>query len=209
MNWPSRGVYFFFEEGEQRTTSGSGRRVVRVGTHAITARSATTLWARLSQHRGVAKSGAGNHRGSVFRLLVGEALIRRGELAAATWGKGSSMGEAARDFGMSKAAVQAGELPVEMAVTRTIGAMPFVWVRVDDPPSMTSLRAVIERNAIALLSNLGREAVDPPSNAWLGLSSGRERVRASGLWNNNHVDDECEPSFLGLLADAVDATILV
>lgn len=35
MNWPERGVYFFFEEGEARTGSGSGRRVVRVGTHAL------------------------------------------------------------------------------------------------------------------------------------------------------------------------------
>jgi len=34
----------------------------------------TTLWARLSQHRGSAKSGGGNHRCSIFRLLVGRAL---------------------------------------------------------------------------------------------------------------------------------------
>lgn len=35
MSWPSRGVYFFFEQGEVRTESGSGQRVVRVGTHAL------------------------------------------------------------------------------------------------------------------------------------------------------------------------------
>ena len=73
-SWPQRGVYFFFEDGELRSTSGPGPRVVRVGTHAITEKSTTTLWARLSQHRGPARTGAGNHRGSIFRLLVGEAL---------------------------------------------------------------------------------------------------------------------------------------
>lgn len=33
--WPTRGVYFFLENGEKRTESGSGMRVVRVGTHAL------------------------------------------------------------------------------------------------------------------------------------------------------------------------------
>jgi hypothetical protein len=206
MNWPTRGVYFFFEPGEVRTTSGPGLRVVRVGTHALTATSTTTLWNRLSQHRGVAKSGRGNHRGSVFRLLVGEALSRRGGLQLPTWGKGSSPSEAARMLGMSRDSVQDAEADVEAAVSAAIAAMPFVWVRVDDQPGATSQRAVIERNAIALLSNYGREAVDPPSPGWLGRSSGRERVRASGLWNNNHVEEACAPSFLNVLAAAAAST---
>ena len=35
MKWPQRGVYFFYEDGETRSGSGSGRRVVRVGTHGF------------------------------------------------------------------------------------------------------------------------------------------------------------------------------
>src|SRR5687768_355388 len=31
MKWPERGMYFFMEEGEQRTDSGTGLRIVRVG----------------------------------------------------------------------------------------------------------------------------------------------------------------------------------
>ena len=54
MQWPERGVYFFFERGERRTTSDSGPRVVRVGTHAFKAGSRSTLWKRLRQHRGEA-----------------------------------------------------------------------------------------------------------------------------------------------------------
>src|SRR5437764_47154 len=70
--WPRRGVYFFFESGEGR--SDSGPRVVRVGTHALKDGSGTTLWTRLSQHRGSMGTGGGNHRGSIFRLLVGAAI---------------------------------------------------------------------------------------------------------------------------------------
>jgi hypothetical protein len=52
MDWPKRGVYFFFEDGEKRSHTGNGQRVVRVGTHALTTGSGTKLWSRLSQHRG-------------------------------------------------------------------------------------------------------------------------------------------------------------
>ena len=88
MDWPTRGVYFFFEPGEVRTDSGDGPRVVRVGTHALTTRSRTTLWNRLSNHRGTAGTGGGNHRGSIFRLLVGTALMHRDPSCAVdTWGR--------------------------------------------------------------------------------------------------------------------------
>ena len=70
MGWPDRGVYFFFEPGEMRTTSGTGMRVVRVGTHALKDGSRTTLWNRLRQHQGTLKIGGGNHRGSKFRHHV-------------------------------------------------------------------------------------------------------------------------------------------
>jgi hypothetical protein len=47
---------------------------------------------------------------------------------------------------------------LELDVSTYIGAMPFLWIDVDDEPSPRSLRAYIERNSIALLSNAsGRE----------------------------------------------------
>src|ERR1700712_828913 len=54
MAWPERGVYFLFEPGEFRSDTGLGPRIVRVGTHGLKAGSLTSLWNRLSQHRGVA-----------------------------------------------------------------------------------------------------------------------------------------------------------
>ena len=47
-------------------------------------------------------------------------------------------------------------------MSTVIGAMPFLWLAVDDEPGAESLRGDIERNAIALLSNFGKQPVDPP-----------------------------------------------
>jgi hypothetical protein len=183
--WPRRGVYFFMESGEQRSESGVGPRIVRVGTHALSVRSRTTLWNRLSQHKGTTASGGGNHRGSIFRLLVGTSLIERGAIGP-TWGRGSS---APRE-------VRAAEIDLEREVSKVIGAMAFLWLAIDDEPGAESLRGDIERNSIALLSNFQKPPLDKPSVGWLGHSCDRPRVRQSGLWNSNHVDETYDPEFL-------------
>ncbi len=133
-------------------------------------------------------------------------MIRRDGLQRGSWGTGSSARAAAAAHALSTAAVRERERPVELVVSQLIGVMPFVWIRTDDAPGPASIRGVIERNAIALLSNFRKESIDPPSPAWLGLHSARERVRRSGLWNNNHVDEVYEPSFLEVLARAARET---
>lgn len=198
MGWPDRGVYLFFEPGEQRTTSGVGPRIARVGTHALTATSKTTLWNRLAQHRGTS-SGSGNHRGSIFRLLVGRALIKRDRLKCSTWGLGSSIGAAARKSGVPREQVKVQEQPIEQAVSSYIGNMPFLWLSIDDAPGGDSMRGIIERNSIALLGNHSDGECDPASASWLGHDSDRQRVRTSGLWNQNHVDESYDRGFLDLL----------
>lgn len=197
MGWPKRGVYFFFEDGEHRHESGQGPRIVRVGTHALTAGSKSTLWGRLSQHRGHATSGLGNHRCSIYRLLVGASLKAcRGSDEPISWGMGADPGQAAGRLGWSREDVRRGEIEMESAVSKVIGQMPFLWLDIDDAPGQASLRGKIERNAIALLSNQNKPALDAPSLNWLGHHSDRERVRLSGLWNNNHVDEDYDPLFL-------------
>ena len=197
MGWPDRGVYFFFEDGETRSDSGGGPRVVRVGTHALKPGSRSSLWGRLAQHRGVARSGGGNHRGSIFRLLVGASLARRyPSLAVESWGRGYT---APRE-------VRAREHDLECRVSEVIGRMPFVWVDVPDEPGRDSLRGVVERNSIALSSSYERPALDPPSRAWLGRSCPRERVMQSGLWNNDHVNEVHDPAFLDVLERLIAST---
>lgn len=119
MDWPKRGVYFFFEEGEERSDTGNGPRVVRVGTHAVTSSSKTTLWNRLSQHRGSAQGMGGNHRGSIFRLLVGNAIRNRDNLSGLdSWGVGADPGIAAARFQSSREEIKACEACLEKVVDR-------------------------------------------------------------------------------------------
>lgn len=186
MTWPKRGVYFFFEDGENQSDSGDGLRVVRVGTHALTQNSRTTLWNRLRQHRGNANGEGGNHRGSVFRLLIGDAIIRDrpagtfADQATAKWGVGGS----------ASADVRKQEQPIETVVCKHLGNMPFLWIGINADPGPNCQRGILERNCIGLLSNFRKEQpIDPPSKAWLGNHSSRETVRNSGLWNQNHVGE--------------------
>ena len=193
LSLPKRGVYFFFEDGEMRSTSGNGPRVIRVGTHALKTGSQSKLKGRLSQHRGKLKDGGGNHRGSIFRLLLGTAIGKRQPtLARRTWGEGNS---AAKQ-------VMEDEHPMELEVSRCVRAMRIVWLDIPDNPGPSSQRGYIERHSIGLLSNWNRsenEAVDPPSQDWLGSDCAREKVRRSGLWNQDWVDFTHEPSFLDVL----------
>ena len=186
MDWPRRGVYFFHEPGEVRREIGTGLRIVRVGTHALITGGEATLWGRLRQHKGRNRSIGGNHRGSVFRKLLGTALIYRDGHNYPTWGRGS---KASKDIRMA-------ETPLEGIVSEVIGAMPFLWLEIDDEPGPTSMRGYIERNSIALLSNYGKEHIDPPSNRWLGFFSGSDRIKSSGLWNRDHVNIQYDPTFL-------------
>lgn len=82
--------------------------------------------------------------------------------------------------------------------------MPFLWLSVDDAPGPDSRRGYVERNSIALLSNFIGEPIDPPSPNWLGRCCNRERVRRSGLWNSNHVDESCDPAFLDVLSALIN-----
>jgi hypothetical protein len=196
MNWPARGLYFFFEPGEHRNVSVSGPRVVRVGTHALKAGSRTSLWNRLSQHRGTTRTGGGNHRGSIFRMLVGSALIRREGWDCPSWGVASYVSQAAGLLGMPVEQLKSQELPIERRVSEYIGSMAFLWLAVGDEPGPTSRRGFLERNAIALLSYHSTPAIDSASDGWLGHWSDRDLVRRSGLWNNRHVKDDYDAKFI-------------
>jgi len=192
-SWPSRGVYFFMESGEFRSRAPQSPRIVRVGTHAVSSGATSTLWGRLRAHRG-GMDGRGNHRGSIFRLHVGAALLESEGNQLATWGiKTSAPGN-----------IRTVEAVHEKRVSAYIGRMSVVWVQVPDAPGPGSARSLIEKNAIALLSNR-RDPVDPPSASWLGRSSPREEIARSGLWNLNYVDVRYDPGFLDVLERHVSA----
>lgn len=182
---PRAGVYFFMEPGETRSDSGQGPRIVRVGTHGLKLGSKASLRTRLFQHKGSVGSGGGNHRGSIFRLLIG-ATLPGSAAEGSLWGQGSTAAGEIRRF----------EAPLEEDVSKIIRQMPFVWLSVDDAAHPDSARGVIERGAISLLSNYKKPQLDPPSHGWRGRQSDREKLRVSGLWNNRHVDEAYDPAFL-------------
>ena len=84
-------------------------------------------------------------------------------------------------------------------MSQRLGEMTLLFLPIADAPGPDSERGFVERNSIALLSAYAKPSTDVPSPDWLGHHSTRERVRRSGLWNNNHVDAEVDPRFLEVL----------
>ena len=176
-NLPEKGVYFFFEPNETRHNSNFDR-VVRIGTHAAIANSNATLYDRLYNHKG-SKDLTGNHRGSVFRKLIGYSLLYKDSLNYPHWGDKSKKGDKS---------VKASEKDLEKIVSKYIHTLTFTVLEVPGPSSKDNDRAFIEENSIALLSNYDQPAIDKCSKNWLGLYSKDSKVIGSGLWNFDCVD---------------------
>lgn len=160
MDWPDRGVYFFLEPGETRESSDQ-LRVTRVGTHAVSNGSKTSLWDRLKQHYGTGIGSenhphGGNHRGSVYRKRVGEAIIEKHGLRD----EYPSWDERWSSISRERSEVRDEEYIMERRVSAYIREQPFLWVNVDDEPSKESDRRYVEQNAIALLSNFDKRTID-------------------------------------------------
>jgi hypothetical protein len=101
---------------------------------------------------------------------------------------------------VDRAARQA-EHPLERAVSDHITAMPLLWLPVPDREQWT----FVERHSIALLS-YRTGSVDAASAAWLGNHAASAKVRTSGLWNVNHVDNTHHPTYLEILDRLVEET---
>ncbi|MCZ2130778.1 MAG: hypothetical protein LC109_10995 [Bacteroidia bacterium] len=176
-NLPEKGVYFFFEPTEVRHNSNS-HRVVRIGTHAAIANSNATLYDRLYNHKG-SKDLTGNHRGSVFRKLIGYSLLYKDNLSFPHWGDKSKK---------SDKSIKPSEKPLEISVSKYLHTLPFTVLEIPGPSAKDNDRAFIEENTIALLSNYERQPIDKHSANWLGLQSNDQKIIGSGLWNSDYVE---------------------
>jgi len=194
MWWPKKGIYFFFENNEYR--KNGKQRIVRVGTHATIKKAKTTLWNRLKQHKGT-KKGFGNHRSSVFRKLIGEAIINKENLNKEypDWNT-----KPKNKLNKNK------EKKLEKIVSEKIGNMPFLFLEITGNDSHL-LRSYIEKNSIALLSNYEKNIIDENSDGWLGLYSNSDKVKKSGLWNNHYVKIKYESKFLKELEKLINNMI--
>lgn len=194
MYWPQRGVYFFVDFNEKSLVSKDMPRIVRVGTHAVSVGSKTTLWHRLKTHKGT-NEGGGNHRGSIFRLHVGNALIEKEGLLCDTWGKGQTASKEIREK----------EAFLEHLVSEYIGRLGVIVFDVNDLPSATSSRAFVEKNSISLLSSINY-SFNFSTLDWLGNHSPRREIVDSSLWNINYINSDYDKGFLKELFQFADIT---
>ena len=193
-NIPPKGVYVFLDKTE-RNFLGRDPRIVRIGTHAVSKGSKATLRSRLRNHMGL-NDGRGNHRGSIFRLHVGRAMLERGDTSSSipTWGQGQS----------APASVQELEADHERRVSKYLGELEVFIIEIDDESSKHSMRAVAERQLISLYSE-ALLPIDIPSANWLGLSSPLDKIVQSGLWNIREVGSQYKPKSKGCVTQIVEA----
>lgn len=196
MSWPARGVYVVLSADDSVSRLGMPR-IVRVGTHAVSVGSRTSLWDRLSTHRGTL-SGGGSHRSSIFRLHVGRAWTRAvpSDVWPSSWAEGQS----------ASGEIRLNEVELEAQVSRVIGAMRVLWLDIDDQPGAASERAYVERNLIGMVSRAGL-LWGKDWHGWLGRHAADWRIATSGLWNLNHVYDKVDEDFIERFAHAVAHTI--
>jgi hypothetical protein len=195
---PERGVYIFIDRNE-RNVFGDGYRIVRIGTHGVSRGSKSTLRDRLRNHMGPSQ-GAGGHRGSVFRLHVGRAMLEaqpQGWGALPTWGVGQ---QASKD-------ILEGELAHERLVTKYLGELEVFILPINDEPSKNSLRAKVETQLIGLMS-ADDIPIECPSTTWLGLHSPMPTIAATGLWNIRDVGRPYGPSKTGSVTDLINSGII-
>lgn len=166
-----------------------------MGTHALTTGSRSTLAQRLRQHRGSPRGG--NHRGSIFRLLIGQATLASAPgLVCPSWGIKAQSREAATALATTRDQINEWEKAVEIEVSQLLSRMRIVVLGCEDEPGPDSLRGYVERNSIALLSAAHRAGLDRTSSEWLGQHSNRSLVVSSGLWNQRHTTETADVNFL-------------
>ena len=174
IDLPKRGVYLFLDPLE-RSFCNDEPRIVRVGTHAVSQGSKSTLRTRLRNHLGQA-NGYGNHRGSIFRLHVGAAVLARDYESLPSWGRDQDAPKAIRNQ----------EENHEQYVSNYLAGLEVAVIPIEDDASKKSLRAHVERQLISLLTE-NYQLIDRAGKDWLGKHSPTPSIERSGLWNIQYV----------------------
>lgn len=186
---PEFGLYLFLHSDEIRLYEPSRLRIARIGTHAVSEGSKSTLWQRLKTHKGT-DNGFGNHRSSIFRSYIGSALINKNGCSLESW---------AQETNDKETLIREREL--EKQVSDYLSKkFQVVCLNIPGVPSKTSDRAYIERNLIALLSSSNHFSDTPPVD-WLGKYAPSAIVKKSGLWNVNHTDEIYTYEFFDILEE--------
>lgn len=158
------GLYLFYERGEA-SGHGPDGRIVRIGNHP---RSDGRLEQRLRMHY------SGNKNGSVFRTLLGGALIRKQDPSSSCfvhWEK-----HMAKSCSLCR--------PIEADVSALLRKQfSFRLVAIPERADRNTMEAL-------LVATIAACRICQPSPAWLGRYAYSAKVRASGLWNSEFVGGE-------------------
>lgn len=168
---PENGIYILFEKGE---LGHGGNRIVRIGTHT----GANQLRSRLRQH-----FLASNKDRSIFRKNIGRCLLNKmSDSYLSVWELDMTT-KLARDS-HGKKLDNAKQKNIEEEISKYMRKNFFFGVlQVDDKDERLSLESKI-------ISTVSLCAECKPSNKWLGLSSTKEKIKASGLWLVNELYKE-------------------
>ena len=190
ISLPKRGVYVFLDPNEDTIYSNILPRIVRIGTHAVSNGSKSTIRQRLIAHYGTQSSSGGNHRSSVFRKHIGTALLKGkfSDKRLNSWGKGSN----------AKKDIKDKEEWLELKVSSEIRKLWCCVFEIDDMPSKNSKRSTIEKLLINLLSNSN---IDLISKNWLGKNSDSKEIMNTGLWNIQYSSGEISQEKINFLLD--------
>lgn len=195
---PQKGVYIFCDKSEVSKLRPGVPRVVRIGTHAVSAGSRSTLRSRLRTHIG-SGSGTGSHRSSIFRLHVGQSLIARNLLHAKYphWGKGST----------APSEIRIPEHDLEREVSEYIGKLLVTTLPLVDDSGPNSGRAHIEKALVALFTE-NMDFLEESGPTWLGRLSSRPLLQSSGMWNVQHVGAALDMKSLKLAMNVLERPLL-
>ncbi|MFZ3058975.1 MAG: hypothetical protein WA102_04470 [Candidatus Methanoperedens sp.] len=168
---PLNGIYILFERGE---SAHGTNRIVRIGTHTGN----NQLRSRLKQH-----FVNENKDRSIFRKNIGRCILNKDKNSfLEKWELDLTSKKAKEnytnfiDFNKQK--------EIENKVTKELqDNFSFVAFQVDNKEK----RLELESKIISTVS-LCNEC--KPSNNWLGLFSPKEKIRKSGLWLVNELNNE-------------------
>jgi len=167
---PKNGIYILFERGEKFNEYD---RIVRVGTHTGN----NQLYSRLKQH--FVKE---NKNRSIFRKNIGRCFLNKeGSPYQSLWELDiTSRVERERNLRLLDLEF---EKQIEKKISNYIQTnLTFCVFQVDSKEDRLFWESKIT-------STLAQSVEFKPSNNWLGNFSPKEKIRASGLWQVNELEN--------------------
>jgi hypothetical protein len=177
---PQNGIYIMFEKGEK---AHQVDRIVRIGTHNIGPRGNSILEDRLEQH--ISPNGL-----SVFRNKIGDAIINKSRSEGSSFWSEEDLTDWNGSWGNGvprkhKRFQQRGRSRQFEEIDNCISEymhknISFVCIEINDKND----RKLFEARLISTISNCTE---CERSEHWLGNYSTKEKVRKSGLWQENEL----------------------